>query len=231
MNQSKDAHGEGFLLQTGQKLVCVGDSITEAPDGYVSVMARMIAAAYPERAITVVNRGVSGNRVPDMYARLERDVIAEKPDWVTVNVGVNDVWHGFFDFDANVEIPEGGGPNGVPLKEYEETLVRLVQTLQERTHAGIILVTPTVIGEDPFTPANRMLEGYVEAMERTASALGVGICPMHSVFVETLARGKAVNPGFTLTTDGVHMNAVGNMLMAIALLRTLGFFRGSALLT
>jgi Lysophospholipase L1 and related esterases len=226
MTTQTDEATKGFLVQAGQKLVCVGDSITEAADGYVTVMARMIAAVYPERGVRVVNRGVSGNRVRDMYARLERDVIAEQPDWVTVNVGVNDVWHGFFDFEANVEIPEGGGPNGIPLGEYEDTLRRLVQMLLEKTSAGIVLVTPTVIGEDPHTRANRMLDDYVAVMERVGVELGVRVCPMHHAFVDALRRGKSADAGYTLTTDGVHMNAVGNMLMAITLLRTLGFFQG-----
>ncbi|MGC8668572.1 MAG: SGNH/GDSL hydrolase family protein [Chthonomonadales bacterium] len=227
MNRRTDAHGDGFLLQPRQKLVCLGDSITEAPDGYVSVMARMIAAVYPERSIRVVNRGVSGNRIVDMYARLDKDVISEDPDWVTVNVGVNDVWHGFFDFEANVEIPEGGGPNGIPLPLYEDTLERLVRKLQQSTRADIVLVTPTVIGEDRRTRANRMLDDYVAAMERVGSALGVRVCPMHHAFVDALHRGKAADPGYTLTTDGVHMNPVGNVLMAVTLLRSLGFFKGA----
>lgn len=90
--------GQGFVIGRNAKLVCLGDSITEAADGYVSVMRHLIAAGYPERNIQVLNAGIGGNKAPDMMKRLERDVISRKPDWVTINVGINDVWHGFFDF-------------------------------------------------------------------------------------------------------------------------------------
>jgi len=99
-----------FLIEPGQILVCLGDSITQASDGYVSVMAALIGAKYPERAVRVLNAGIGGHKAPDLLARLGRDVLAHRPDWVTVNVGINDVWHGL------------NGPGGVPLDVYEPTL-------------------------------------------------------------------------------------------------------------
>ncbi len=186
----------------------MGDSITEAPDGYVTVMRNLISAVYPERAIEVLNAGVSGNRVVDMLARLDRDVIQAKPDWVTVNVGINDVWH---------------GANGVSLEQYEPLLKQLVQQLQHDTNAQIVLVTPTIIGEDISSAENITLNGYVEAMERVSRQLNVHLAPMHQEFIRTLERGHSANPNFSLTTDGVHMNPIGNHVMAMILLRFLGF--------
>ena len=83
-----------FLIESGQTLVCLGDSITQAEPGYVSLMSALIAAKYPDRGIQIVNAGIGGHKAPDMRARLERDVLAHRPQWVTISVGINDVWHG-----------------------------------------------------------------------------------------------------------------------------------------
>ncbi|HLK58556.1 MAG TPA: SGNH/GDSL hydrolase family protein [Chthonomonadaceae bacterium] len=212
---------QGFLLYRNATLVCLGDSITQASDGYVRVMESLIHAAYPERNIRVINAGIGGNRVPDMLARLERDVIAHSPHVVTVNVGINDVWHGFSDI-----YPEGDGPNGIPLPAYEAQLGHLVDMLRESTDAEVILVEPTVIGEDVDNPENRLnakLDTYVAAMRRIAASRQALLAPTHDDFVRAVRAGQSVNPAFRLTTDGVHLNPVGNHVMALTILATLGF--------
>ncbi|HZO91710.1 MAG TPA: SGNH/GDSL hydrolase family protein [Chthonomonadaceae bacterium] len=220
------AAGQGFLIGRNATVVCLGDSITEYPEGYVTVMRNLLAAAYPERNLQIVNAGVGGNKAPDMLARLQRDVIARKPDWVTINVGINDVWHGFYDFAAERACPEGNGPGGVSLEEYTQALTLMVDALREATDAQIVLLTPTVIGEDVDNPeniANRKLEGYVEAMRRVAEAHSTYLAPTHEDCVRAIRAGKAANPDYRLTTDGVHMNPVGNFVMALSVLYTLGF--------
>jgi lysophospholipase L1-like esterase len=216
----------GFLLGRNATLICLGDSITEAPDGYVTVMRNLIAAGYPERNVRVVNAGISGNRAPDMLARLQQDVIAHRPQWVTINVGINDVWHAFYRWDPPREIPDGSGENGVPLEIYEPTLAEMVDILRESTDAEIVLLTPTVLGEDVDNPDNRAnarLEQYVAAMERVAGSRQTRIAPTHRDFVQAIRAGRSVNPDFRLTTDGVHMNPVGNHVLALTVLATLGF--------
>ncbi len=214
----------GFLLGVGQTLVCLGDSITEAGDGYVTIIANLIAAVYPERRIHVVNAGVGGHRVTDMRARLRRDVMSHDPDWVTVSVGINDVWHGFHQGSSDTYLPGGGGPNGIPLDLYEATLKELVAALMDGSRGRVVLVSPTIIGEDLEGPENRMLDHYAAAMRRVSTATGALMCPMHEQFKEALLRGKRADPTYSLTTDGVHMNSVGSHVMATVLLQCLGFF-------
>ncbi len=146
-----------------------------------------------------------------MLARLSRDVIAHRPDWVTVNVGINDVWHGL------------DGPGGVPLAVYEPTVEKMVETLQAETTAQIVLVTPTVIGEEPGAEANGILAQYVAAMETIAARRGTLVAPAHADFLRTLRAGQAAGSDFRMTTDGVHLNAVGNARMALTILETLQF--------
>jgi len=196
-----------FRITSGQTLVCLGDSITQGEPGYVSLLADLAAAKYPERNIKVVNAGIGGHKAPDLLARLEPDVLAHRPDWVTVNVGINDVWH---------------GPDGVPLEVYTPTLDAIVQRLQEAS-AQVVLVTPTVIGENPESPENVLLRQYVEAMEGIAARRGTLLAPARADFLTTLRAGQAASPDFRLTTDGVHLNPVGNARMALTILDTLDF--------
>ena len=201
-----------FRIEQGQTLVCLGDSITQADPGYVSLMAALIAAKYPDRDIRIINAGISGHQAPHLRERLERDVIAHRPNWVTVNVGINDVWHGL-----------GGETRGVSLSIYETTVDAIVTCLQSETNAQIVLVTPTVIGENPDDPANGVLAGYVAAMERVAARRGTLLAPAHADFLMTLRAGQAATPGFQMTTDGVHLNPIGNARLALTILETLEF--------
>ena len=202
----------GFRILQGQTLVCLGDSITQADPGYVSLMAALIAAKYPERSINVVNAGIGGHKAPDMLERLGRDVLAHRPDWVTVSVGINDVWHGM-----------DGGTGGVPLDVYEREVTAIVQTIQAQATAQIVLVPPTVIGEDVEAPANRLLGQYVATMERVADRYETLLAPAHADFLRTLRAGQAASPGFRITTDGVHLNPLGNARLALTILETLNY--------
>lgn len=217
---------QGFLLGKNGVLVCLGDSITEARDGYVQVVENMIHAGYPERNVRVINSGIGGHKAPDMLARLQRDVIAHRPNVVTINVGINDVWHGFRDWEPARDYPAGDGPHGVPVEVYEATVGLIVDTLREATDAEIVLVTPTVIGEnvdDPENRANAKLAHYVAAMQRVAASRQTPIAPAHADFMQAIRAGRSADPAFQLTTDGVHMNAVGNHVLALTVLAALGF--------
>jgi len=200
-----------FAIEQNQTLVCLGDSITENAAGYVSLMAALIGAKYPERAIKVVNAGIGGNKAPDMLARLGRDVLAHVPDWVIINVGINDVWHGL------------GGSGGVSVEDYAAALDAMVVKTQQAGRAQVVLATPTIIGEGPDEPGNRLLEAYVLAMEGIAHRRGARLAPTHSDFLLTLRAGQAVDPKFSMTTDGVHMNQVGDARLALTILQTLDF--------
>ena len=231
MDTPESTFAQDFLIEENATLVCLGDSLTEAADGYVTVMRHLITAAYPERAIRMINAGISGNHSHHMLARLDQDVIAHHPDWVTINAGINDVWHGFKGWTPDrgaeaAEHPQGDGPYGTPLENYERALNRMVERLRAETEAQIVLLTPTVIGEDVDNPdniANRRLKDFVEAMERVAMAHGTLLSPTHHDFVRAIRAGQSVDPNFHLTTDGVHMTPLGNHVMALTVLKTLHF--------
>ena len=205
----------GFMLGKNGRLLCLGASITEAPTGYVSIVQNLISAGYPERNVTVINAGIGGNKAPDMLARLQSDVIEKKPTVVTINVGINDVWHGL----------DGSG-NGTPLDVYTRCLMQMVATLRESTDAEIVLLPPTVIGEDVDNPDNKgnfLLEKYVAAMKQVGEEENVLCAATHEDFVNAIRAGVSTNPEFRLTTDGVHPNSVGAHVFALSVLAALGF--------
>src|SRR5689334_13593891 len=93
-----------MLLTAHQKILLIGHSITDAGrrgpaapygEGYVAMVRNFLLARYPQLGLTFANRGVSGDTVRDLDARWERDVIAERPDWLSIGIGINDVWRAF----------------------------------------------------------------------------------------------------------------------------------------
>src|SRR5471030_3060597 len=121
-------------LAKNSKLVMIGDSITDAGrarptgeglfdaigKGYAGNVDALLGAVYPAHGIRVVNMGTSGNTVRDLKARWQTDVLEQKPDWLSIMIGTNDVWRQF-------DIPRQKETHVYP-EEYERTLDELVQT-------------------------------------------------------------------------------------------------------
>jgi lysophospholipase L1-like esterase len=128
-----------------QKIVLIGDSITDcgrrnepfAPygAGYVHFVRALLLARYPELGLEVVNRGIGGNTVRDLARRWDEDVIAEEPDWLSVKIGINDVWRTM----------TGRQAEAVPLEEYRTTYHGLLERTRRETPARLILMEPYVI--------------------------------------------------------------------------------------
>src|SRR3954470_3685473 len=84
-------------LKDGDRIVFLGDSITQAgvdKKGYVTVIRNTLADQHKSLKIDVIGAGISGNKVPDLQKRLQKDVLDKKPTLVVIYIGINDVWHG-----------------------------------------------------------------------------------------------------------------------------------------
>jgi lysophospholipase L1-like esterase len=203
-----------FMLKQGDQIVAIGDSITQA-GGYLRNIDAVLAQQYPDLKLPkIVNVGISGQKAEDLVKRFEKDVVARKPAVVTLSIGINDVWHRLKDpHDPQV------------LARYRENVAKMVDQAQA---AGIkvVLLTPTVIQEDPAAEGNRRLTMYVEAMRQIAAEKKCRIVNLHGMFLNVLEKKpKELAPGakgLVLTSDGVHMNRAGDALMAIGVLRALG---------
>jgi lysophospholipase L1-like esterase len=207
-----------MLLTAHQKILFVGDSITDAGrrgiaapygEGFVSMVRNLIVARYPDLRLSFVNRGVSGDTVRDLDARWERDVIAERPDWLAVGVGINDVWRAF-----------GDSPHeAVPLPEYEATLRRLLDRARTATGARLILIEPYMIEPNRAQPMRRQMDWYGEVVGRLADAYGAALVRTQAAFDAALATTSPRD----WSNDQIHPNGPGHALIALAVLRALAF--------
>ena len=198
------------ILKAGDSIVCIGDSIT-AGGGYLRQMDACLAQQFAELKIRkIVNAGISGQKAEDFIRRFKKDVLDRKPAVVTINVGINDVWHRLSKpHDAKV------------LKTYEANVGKMIDQAQA---AGIqvVLLAPTVIQEKPKAEGQKRLALYVAAMKGLAATKKCGFVDLHAMFLAALKHKPAEMKGNWLTRDGVHMKPLGNAVMAVGALRGMG---------
>lgn len=209
---------QNFLIQPHRKVVFVGDSITDAGrrdlaapygNGFVNMVRNMLIARYPAHNLTIVNRGVVGNTVREIAARYEQDVIAERPDWVTIMVGINDVYRQFF----------GNPVEAVYQFEYQSTLRLLVTRAQNATHAQVILMSPYMIEPNEKVAMRRALDVYGDLMAQVAHETD-------SIYLNSQAEWDRVLKVSAIsfwTSDGFHPYSHGHALLARLWLNAIGF--------
>jgi lysophospholipase L1-like esterase len=205
------------------KLLMIGDSITDCGrarpvgesvgdalgTGYVNLIFAWLNATHPEERIRIINMGVSGNTVRDLAARWTRDVIDLKPDWLSVMIGINDVWR---QFDSRLQTEQL-----VTLEEYERTLENLIRTTRPKLQ-GLILMTPFFIEPNRADPMRAMMDRYGAAVRGLAERYD-------ALFVDTQAAFDGVltelHPS-ALAADRVHPNTTGHLILARAFLNAVG---------
>lgn len=211
-------------LGQGQRLVLIGDSITDCErkfplgeglfqgvgKGYVALVDAMLQNAYPELSIRVTNMGIGGNTVRDLKARWQTDVLDLKPDWLTVMIGINDVWRQF----DQPSIPE----SHVLLEEYEQTLEELVKSAQPELQ-GLVVMTPFYLEPNPEDGMRKRMDEYGQAAKRVAERTGAHFIDIQAAFA---SQFKYVHPT-AIASDRVHPGMAGHMVIARALLQALGF--------
>ena len=194
-----------LLVKSGEKVLFLGDSITQFgnnPYGYVRLVESALKSA--GCSITVIPAGVSGNKSTQMLSRFTR-LIAQKPDWLLVNCGVNDVAHS----TKRVELPE-----------YQKNM-RDIFDMAQNAGIKVMVLTPTVIGEDLGNKNNQKLAGYINFLREEAAARKLILADTSSAFHAAL-KNSTGKEKFKLTVDGLHMNGYGNQLMAKTVLQAFG---------
>ncbi len=197
-------------IKTGDKVAFLGDSITEAgqgsPGGYVQLVGTGLAANGVK--IEIIGAGISGHKSNQMLARLDRDVMSKQPQWLTVSCGVNDVWH---------------GKNGVPLEDYKKNLTAIVDQAQG-AGVKVMILTSTMITEDPAKPENQQLAPYNEFLRLLAAEKKCLLADLNAEMQAAITQAAKTRPakGNYLTSDGVHMAAAGDQMMATGVLKGLG---------
>lgn len=213
-----------MIFQTGQKLLFIGDSITDCGrarphgeglggalgNGYVQMVDALLGVTNPQMSLRIVNNGSSGNTVRDLQARWNEDVLELRPDWLSVMIGTNDVWRQF-DSARQSEIQ-------VLPDEYETTLRELISSTRSQLQ-GLILMTPFYIEPLREDKMRARMDEYGAIVRRIAHE-------HDAIFVDTQAAFDAVLEdahSSSLAWDRVHPNAVGHMVIARAFLNAVGF--------
>mgnify|MGYP003319955505 FL=1 len=228
-----------FILITSctnsTKVVFLGDSITEAGiydnevgvpsgdtliypkyTGFITLLKKDI-----EDDIELIGKGVGGNKVSNLLERYKKDVLSLNPDIVFIYIGINDVWHKY------------SFGTGTDIIFYENGLRKIITDLKNKG-SRVILCTPTVIGENKgeFTLVNEFkdietmeimngdLDAYSDVIRKLASELNTDLLDLREIFMNYISENNPNNESSGITTyDGVHLNDLGNKLIADEMLR------------
>ncbi len=196
-----------IAVKDGEKIAFLGDSITAhgvEPNGYVTLVMRGLAASGVNA--TAIPAGIGGHRSIEMLGRLASDVLSQKPDWMTLSCGVNDVWH---------------GAKGVPLDQYMQNITKIVEQCQA-AKIKVMILTSTMIGEDQPNPNNQKLLAYNEFLRTLAKDKKCLLADLNADMQAAIAKAGPDKKGNLLTTDGVHMCPAGDVMMATGVLKAFG---------
>lgn len=203
----------------GKEVQCVGhhrvlfqgDSITDAGRnrqvetdlgrGYAYIAASLFGARYPEKGVTFINRGISGNRVRDLQQRWQQDCIDLQPTVISILIGINDCWRRYDRNDpTSVEAFEAG---------YRDILTRAA----EQTKARLVLMEPFVLPVPPDRKAWREdLDPKIQVVRALAREFGAVLIPLDGLFAQAATKA---DPAYW-AHDGVHPSPAGHALIAEA---------------
>jgi len=190
-----------------KRVVFFGDSITAAgakPGGYIVKLDSMLAVQGKAEQYELLGAGISGNKVYDLYLRMEEDVLAKEPDMVVIYIGVNDVWH------------KRTSGTGTDADKFEKFYQAIINKLKAKNIA-VILCTPATIGEktDFSNPLDGDLNEYSKIIRNIAGKNSLPVVDLRRAFLDYGLKNNPDNKtNGILTSDGVHLNVKGNQFVA-----------------
>ena len=189
------------------RIVFFGDSITQAgvtPKGYITQMGEMLDQQGLKSKYELVGAGISGNKIYDLFLRMDSDVLAKQPNIVLIYVGVNDVWH---------KSTSGTGTDPDKFVKFYEAIIKKLQA----TNIKVALCTPAAIGEktDFSNQQDGDLNKYSQLIRDLAKKQNLPLVDLRKSFLEYNLKNNPNNDEKgILTTDRVHLNDVGNRFVA-----------------
>ncbi len=196
------------------KIVFFGDSITESgrnlldPEdlgvGYVKIAAGKLRLLYPDTNFKFVNRGVGGERTAELLKRVKKDVVDENPDYVVLEVGINDVWCRF-----------SRGEEVTP-ETFRANYLSLVDTILA-TGAKLFLIQPYALKMGDKQRFRPFLSRFNEAIREIAQEKDIALVPVDEIFMGVT---QDIDPA-QFATDGVHPTHRGCRYIADLLIKEL----------
>ncbi|TMI85984.1 MAG: G-D-S-L family lipolytic protein [Bacteroidetes bacterium] len=196
-----------FMPQKKKRVIFFGDSITQQgvePGGYITRIDSMCKLENRSSEFEFIGSGVGGNKVYDLYLRLDDDVLAKNPDIVAIYIGVNDVWH-------KASFGTGTDPD-----KFEKFYTAILKKLKEKS-IRVILCTPAVIGErtDFSNQQDGDMNRYSGIIRSIAQKNNLPLVDLRQKFLEYNKQYNTENKeSGVLTRDRVHLNEKGNQLVA-----------------
>ena len=196
-----------FVPLQKKKVIFFGDSITQAgvqPGGYIVKTGELIGAENKADQFELIGAGIGGNKIYDLYLRMDDDVLSKNPDIVVIFVGVNDVWH------------KRTYGTGTDPDKFEKFYTAVINKLLAK-NIKVILCTPAAIGEK--TDFSNELDGdlnrYSGIIRGLATKNNLPIVDLRKAFLEYNLKFNTENKeSGILTTDRVHLNEKGNQFVA-----------------
>lgn len=212
-------------ISKGSKVLFIGDSVTDSNrdyqaspgsfsslgDGYVSVIAAALTALYPAQELMIINKGINGHKVTDLKKRWQEDVLDLSPDYVSILIGMNDVWRFF---DQNFQHPT----DLVDIATFETTYQELIDQTKDHVK-GIYLLSPFMFETNLADPMFVKLKAYQEVVKQLAEKNGLVSIDIQAA-VDRYLQGQS---GYILSNDRVHPNRKGHYLVANQWLEVMGF--------
>ena len=195
-----------FSHQQKKRIVFFGDSITQAgvqPNGYITKMTQFLSDKNIGNNYELIGAGISGNKVYDLYLRMEDDVLSKKPDAVVIWVGVNDVWH---------KRTSGTGTDADKFEKFYNAIIKKLKA----NNIAVFICTPAAIGEktDFTNELDGDLNKYSEIIRNIAKNNNCTLIDLRKAFLNyNLANNKENKESGILTTDRVHLNEKGNQFV------------------
>ena len=214
-------------IKNNSKLVFIGDSITDferaRPCGegiahfgsmgksYAGIVDGLIKAAYPDAHIRVINMGTSGNTTRDLLARWQTDVLDLKPDWLSILIGINDVWR-HFDTPLMTE-------QHIGLEEYRQNLVDMIEQTLPILKGGLILITPYFMEPYKADPMRVMMDEYGQVVKELAKQYGAVLVDLQAAFDRYFVH----NHPMSVNWDYIHPDVSGHVIIAREILKQLDY--------
>ena len=212
-----------MLFEKGQTILFIGDSMSDyeraRPVGeglfnawgrsYVADVGSLLGCMYPELALRIINMGISGNQARDLEARWETDVMAHRPDWVSVLIGINDVWR---QFDSPT-MPE----THVSPEDFEATYTRLIERTLPHVQ-GMILMTPYFMEPNRQDSMRVRMDEYGAIVHHLAQRYHLTCVDLQEGWDRLFAH---MHP-CSIAWDRIHPNQTGCMYIAKQFLKAVG---------
>ncbi|WP_379153424.1 SGNH/GDSL hydrolase family protein [Paenibacillus sp. sgz5001063] len=204
-------------FQENDIILFQGDSITdwgrnyEDPSslgvGYALMVAARLGLLYPEKKLTFINRGISGNRAVDLQKRWDKDCLELKPNVVSIYIGINDTWRWF---DSGEETSAA---------QFEAIYRDLIDRTLAATNAKLVLVEPFVLPVPEDRKGWRQdLDPKIHVVRELAREYGASLVPLDGLFAAASVKAESAY----WAPDGVHPSPAGHALITDAWLRAVG---------